>query len=291
MQIIVHTGAHSTDDDRLLKCLLRNKELLSQHGTAVPGPGKYRALLKDSFKAMENAEPAPGAREVLIDAILDDEVADRLVLSNEHFFGSQRFCLGEGRFYPEAEARMRNLRQLFELDRIEMFMAIRNPATFLPAALAKASRKRIEEMLAETDLRALCWSDLFERLRAAVPDVPITVWCNEDLPLIWGQVVRELAGLEMSEKIAGNFDLLSEIMTQEGMQRFRVYLHQHPGMTEMQRRRVIAAFLDKFAIDDEIEEVLDLPGWTEALVEEMTELYDEDMFRIQRLPGVQMITP
>ena len=40
MQIIVHTGAHFTDDDRLIKCLLRNKDDFSKRGIAVPGPGR-----------------------------------------------------------------------------------------------------------------------------------------------------------------------------------------------------------------------------------------------------------
>ena len=62
-------------------------------------------------------------------------------------------------------------------------------------------------------------------------------------------------------------------------------------MNETQRRRVIAAFWDKFVLEDEIEEELDMPGWTEALVDELTELYDEDMSVIQRLPGVTLIEP
>lgn len=290
MQVIVHTGAHTTDDDRLLKCLLRNKEILSSRGVAIPGPGKYRTLLKSTFQAMEDAPPAADARDVLIDAILDDEVADRLILSNEHFFGSQRFAIDETGLYPDGPMRIAQLRQLFQFDQLEMFMAIRNPATFLPAVMKKATAKRVDETLSALDPRDLRWSDMLARIRQAAPDVPITVWCNEDLPLIWGQVVRDLAGLELSEKIAGSFDLLHEIMSKEGIQRFRVYLHQNPGLTEMQRRRVIAAFLDKFALDEALEEELDLPGWTEDLVEEMTELYDEDVFRIQRMPGVQMIT-
>ena len=59
----------------------------------------------------------------------------------------------------------------------------------------------------------------------------------------------------------------------------------------MQKRRVIAAFLDKFALDEEIEEELDMPGWTEELVAELTEVYDEDVLAIQRIPGVTVLTP
>ena len=87
MQIIVHTGAHFTDDDRLIKCLLRNKDDFSKHGVAVPGPGRYRTLLRQTLSSLRNAPPQNNAREVLLDAILDHEVADRVLLSNPQFFG------------------------------------------------------------------------------------------------------------------------------------------------------------------------------------------------------------
>ena len=63
-----------------------------------------------------------------------------------------------------------------------------------------------------------------------------------------------MAGLNPGTKIKGSFDLLSEIMTREGMTRFRAYLAKHPVMTEIQKRRVMVAFLDKFARPEAIEE-------------------------------------
>ena len=75
------------------------------------------------------------------------------------------------------------------------------------------------------------------------------------------------------------------------MKRFRAYLKSHPNVTEVQKRRVISAFLNKFALEDEVEDELDLPGWTEAMIDELSEIYDEDVFQIQRIPGVQMISP
>jgi len=291
MQVIFHTGAHHTDDERLLKCLLRNKDDLAKRGVSVPGPSKYRTLLKEAFQALQTSEPSPEARDVLTDAILDEEMADRLILSNTHFFGSQRYSIVNGALYPDAPERISNLKKLFQFDQIEMFMSIRNPATFLPAVLGKGPDHKVREALGDKDPREIRWFDMLMRVREAAPDIPITIWCNEDTPLIWGQVVRELAGLEHGEKIVGGFDLLSEIMSKEGMQRFRAYLHQHKGLSEMQKRRVIGAFLDKFAIEDAVEEELDMAGWTDELVEEMTEIYDEDVLNIQRIPGVQVITP
>lgn len=291
MQVIFHTGAHYTDEDRLMKCLLRNKGDFARRGVAVPGPGKYRKLLKGTFDALKDAPASPDARDILIDAMLDDEQADRLILSNTQFFGAPRAAVHQGELYPMAAERVVNMCQLFPDDQVEIFMAIRNPASFLPAVFEDSPHEQIADFLGGVDPREVRWSETLTRIHEAAPNVPITVWCNEDTPLIWAQIIRELAGLEQGEKIIGGFDLLGDIMTREGMKRFRAYLKNHPTMSEMQKRRVISAFLDKFAIEEELEEELDLPGWTEQMVDEMTDIYDEDVLEIQRLPGVQMISP
>jgi len=291
MKIVLHTGAHYTEEDRLMKCLLRNKEDLAKRHVAVPGPGRYRRLLRETMNAIKDAPPAPGARDVLLDAILDQEVADRIVLSHSHFFGVPRAALQDGFLYPLAAERLTRLSRLFPNDEIEMYMAIQNPATFLPAVFDKAPVEEMITFLDGIDPREVAWSEMFSHLRTQVPDIPITVWCNEDAPLIWAQIIREMAGLPDGTKIIGGFDLLSEIMSREGMRRFRAYLKTHPVMSEAQKRRVMGAFLDKFAMEDALEEVVDLPGWTEALVDDLTERYDDDVQEIAEIPGLRMILP
>lgn len=290
MRVIVHTGAHFTDDDRLTKCLLNNKEDFSRRGIAVPGPGKYRTLLKETFAALDGAAPGEEAREVLIDAILDEEDAERMILSNQHFFGSPRFAIGKGGFYPQAVPRMCQLMRLFHADQVEMCIAICNPATFVPSVLRKANRQQQTDLLKRVPPTSLRWSELLARLRAELPELPITVWCNEDSPLLWPEIIRALAGLPAGTRINGGFDLLRDIMTQEGMTRFRAYLAEHPDLTDSQKRRVMIAFLDKFAIPEALEEELDLPDWSEELVDELTRRYDNDLARIARLKGVRLMT-
>ncbi|MEN9010500.1 MAG: hypothetical protein ABF241_00305, partial [Yoonia sp.] len=89
----------------------------------------------------------------------------------------------------------------------------------------------------------------------------------------------------------GGFDLLASIMTDEGMNRFLNYLRTHPPKSEMQKRRVIAAFLDKYAREDQIEEDVDMPGMTDDMVEELSQIYENDVAFIAQLPGVDFITP
>ena len=186
---------------------------------------------------------------------------------------------------------MRHLDQLFDSDRIELCMAVCNPATFLPKALDRASAEQQAQLLAATPPQSLLWSELLTRIRHALPEMPITIWCNEDTPVIWPEVIRALAGLEPGEKINGGFDLLREIMSREGMRRFRAYLRDHPNLTDTQKKRVMIAFLDKYALAEKLEEELDLPGWTGDLVEELTEIYDNDIARLTEIPDLRLITP
>uniref|UniRef100_UPI002B26EC83 hypothetical protein n=1 Tax=Leisingera sp. TaxID=1879318 RepID=UPI002B26EC83 len=234
------------------------------------------------------AEDAP---EVLWDAILDDREADRVVFSNPHFFGSPRHALQDGSLYPEAGERLQALQALFPYDQPEIFMALRNPATFLPALFTKSSRPIVQNALQGSDPVQLRWSGLLAQMRDMVPGMPVTVWCYEDLPMIWDQLLRELGGMEGNAPVKGGMDLLAALMKPEGLARLRAYLAAHPDLTETHKRRVYAAFLDKFAFEDALEEELDLPGWTGALVEEMSVRYEEDLYLIQRMTGVTLIAP
>ena len=54
MEIVYHLGAHCTDEERLLRCLLKNRGALSAQGIVVPGPARYRNLLRDP---VDDADP------------------------------------------------------------------------------------------------------------------------------------------------------------------------------------------------------------------------------------------
>lgn len=291
MQLVVHVGSLFTEEDRLLRTLLNNKGAFAKHGVSVPGPSRYKGLLRDTLNAMADAAPAPDAREVMLDVLLDDERADRIILQQQFLFGAPRSVVRDGLIYWLAPAKTAQLVRLFAGDQIEIFIAMRNPATFLPALFENAPQEDMISFLRGADPFSIRWSDTLAAIRAEAPEVTITAWCFEDMPLIWAQIIREMAGLEHGTKVKGGFDLLSSIMSKEGMKRFRAYLQQHPTINEVQKRRVIAAFLDKFALDDEIELELNAPGWDEEIIDDLTDVYEEDMAEVARIPGVTLITP
>ena len=291
MEIVYHIGANCTDDDRLLKTLLKNTDAFSKQGIAVPGPSRYRAVIRETIQELDGGTPASDTRNVLLDTILDDVQADRLVMSNWGFICVPARIFEGGQFYHLAEGKVTGLRRLFPDDAVELHMGLRNPATFIPAVHAKQGKLDFASFMNGVDPLKLRWSDLIARIRTAVPDVPLTVWCNEDTPLIWSQIIRELSGVDPMTRIVGGFDLLQSLLSDEGMTRFKAYLTSHPPQTEMQKRRIIAAFLEKFGKSDAIEQEIDLPGWTQEMIEEMTAAYDADVRLIGRMEGVTLLTP
>lgn len=291
MKVVYHVGAHATDEDRLLKTLLRNRTAFAQEGVVVPGPGRYRKLLRETMVALKGAEPNEDTKEFLLDAVADEDIISRLILSFESFFCGPPMVMRNGVFYGDAEYRVEEFKHLFPSDSIEVCMGLCNPATFLPAVFNKQGRLSYEDFMQGSNPATLRWSELIHRIRAHNPDVSLTVWANEDTPFIWAEIVRELAGLMPMSKITGGFSMLAEIMSPEGMKRFRTYLHQHPPINEVQKRHIMSAFLGKYAIMDQVEEELDLPGWSDEFVDFLTHQYEEDLLEIARIPGVHMITP
>ncbi|HMO08672.1 MAG TPA: hypothetical protein PKD10_13650 [Paracoccaceae bacterium] len=291
MRIVYHLGVHCTDDERLLRTLLRNRGALSAEGIAVPGPTRYRTLLRDTAKQLRGQPASRDTQAMILDQIMDEDRADRLVLSWENFLGFSQTAVQRNMLYPSGPERMAAFAAIFPEIEHEFHLAIRNPATFLPAIAAKQQAEPADAFLAATDPAQLRWSDLVAGLRRACPDVPVTVWCDEDTPLLWPEVVAAVAGHGPDTAIDGTDDVLVQIMRPEGLARMRAYLAEHPPADAVRRRRVVSAFLDKFALPEAIEQELDLPGQDEGAIARLTEAYDRDVARLMRMDGVNVLVP
>jgi hypothetical protein len=291
MQIAIHFGAHCTDGDRLIRSLLKNRDILSKEGIVVPGTGRYRQLLRKTMQASDGSLASPDAEQALLDAILDVDHAERIVLSYDNFICVPQRVLAQGMIYPMMAQRAKIYAAMFPGQDCEFFLAVRNPATFLPSLMAKVETTDYQAFLNGCDPLMLHWSETVIAMREGAPEVPVTVWCDEDTPVIWPEVLREVSGHDPFTVLDGTLDILADIMMPEGMSRLTTYLSENPPPTEVQRRRVVSAFLSKFARPEAVEVEVDLPGWTEDYLSELTENFDNDVETIARLPGVTFIGP
>ncbi|WP_019955695.1 hypothetical protein [Yoonia vestfoldensis] len=291
MQIAFHIGAHCTDEDRLLKSVLKNADVLWQQGIAVPGPGKYRSLIREAIQGLAGADPHPDARDILLDAITDTDDLRRLVLSNENFICVPNRIFEHGVFYPQAETKTRGLHRLFPDDEISLFMAIRNPAGFLQDAMRRVQQVNLGAALGVLAPEEIRWSDVVRRIRQGAPDTPLTIWCNEDSPLLWDQLIRRLSGASLQSHITGGTDLLAGLLDPEGQAMLADGLARTPFATDADKHDMIAAIWAEHAVVDVVDEDIDLPELDAPLVGQLTDLYEQDLAVIDAMRGVELLLP
>jgi len=291
MQIAYHLGVHGTDEDRLVRALLKNRGTLAAAGIAVPSPRLYRQLLPKVAKTLRGAPAGPEVREVILDAVGEDGPLDRLVFSHESLLCFPVNAIGPDGLYPTSAARIAAYANLFPGAQAEFFLALKNPATLVPALLDRTAEASYEMLMSGSSPAGLRWAPVIRRILRQVPDIALTVWCAEDLPLLWPEVLRAIAGVPPEEMLEGDYDLLAALMTDEGLARLKEFFDGHHPRRPAQRRRATAAFLQKYARPEELEVEITLPGWTADLVAAMTEAYDEDCAEIAALPGVTFLSP
>lgn len=290
MRIVYHLGVHCTDEDRLVRCLLKNRATLADQGIVVPSPTRYRKLLRDTIIQLRGQPASDETAAMILDQITDEPEAERLILSWTSFLSFPAYAVGD-MLYGQGAERVRGFTQIFPEADAEFHMAIRNPASFLPDLRQRAQGKGHDDILRGVDPSRLRWSDTIRAIKEANPGVPLTVWCDEDTPLIWPEVLQAISGHAAETRLDDDEELLAELMTEPGLVRYRTYCREHPPQTVSQRRRIVTAFLEKFGRPEKLAADTGGAGWSDRDVEALTQSYLRDLDRIARISGVRVIAP
>jgi hypothetical protein len=222
--------------------------------------------------------------------MLDADGMGHVVLSWENFLSFPNWAL-KGGLYPAAAERMRAFAQVFPRQEVQLMLAIRNPVTLVAGLVARQPEVAPATILAGFDPLALSWSAMLARIRLLVPGIALTVWCDEDAPLIWPEVLAAVSGEPSGVTFEAGDAALEAVMRPEGFQRLRAYMADKAHLPPARRRKVARAFLDKFGDPALMRMEIALPGWTVALVDRMTDAYHADCARIAAMPGVRVIQP
>lgn len=292
MRVVFHLGAHHTDQDRLVRSLLKNREVLARHHVAVPGPGRYRVVLRDVVNRLRGEPATAEAEELILEAIADRDPPETLFLSNDSFICLPQRVLDDGRLYARA-FKTAWLRQIFPRHETVFALALRDPSSFVPALYrARANRElEFEEWMTGVDPFALRWSDVVGTIRAHNPDAAIIVWCNEDTPLVWGAVMQAVTGLPEDVPLDGLLDVALQIVSGDGAAAIEAHFGRPPHFDGPEVRAALARMIEAHGKPDEIADVIDLPGWDGEVIERLSAGYDADVARIAAMPGVRFIAP
>lgn len=290
MHIAMHIGAHCTGSDLVVRSLRRNLDRITPLRIAVPETETYHALLRDAVNGIQG-EPMPeGAEDALLGSILRGTDADRLILSNASFVCVPDRAIEDGALYPLMH-KARWLRDLFPSHDVSFHICLRDMATFLPALFrAQTKHKEFGRFLGGADLATLRWSEPISDLLDTCPGCNVSVWCYEDSPLIWEEVMRSVGGIGEDVALHGMFDMAAQVMERSGMARLRAYVGKRPPRTRALRQKVTAAFIDAFAIEEAMHEDRPVPSWDADLCARLTRIYETDLADIVAMDRVTAIT-
>lgn len=286
LQIAFHVGAHATDRDRLYRSLRMNVEALRKQGVELCDNAINEPILNEALRALKGGLASPEMEEIVLDALIEVEAPRRLVMSRSTFLGLPRRALTGDGLMPYAGAKMVELAQVFPGAQAEFFLGLRNPVTMIREISSRAAID-YEQAMGTTDPMTKRWAPT---LRRAVQDLRgrrLIVWCHEDMPMIFPEVLRRLAGVGPDVPLRGEDRLLRDLLTDDGIKSMRERIK--PGMAIDERRAAAEELLAAFSRPEQLAMAVDLPGWHQDLVAEMTAAYYRDVAEIAALPGVEFI--
>ena len=106
MKVVFHLGAHSTDEDRLVRVLANNPKIMEQYGIAVPPPQKYRMVLRDALVNLHGEPASQDIQDAIIEACADTDEVNRLIFSHEFFLCIPERVITRRGFYTMAGSKL-----------------------------------------------------------------------------------------------------------------------------------------------------------------------------------------
>lgn len=291
MQIVFQLGVHCTDDGRLVRSLLRSRAALDDKGIYVPGPRRYRSLLRETLTILGGTPASDDVEQLLLDSLIDTDGVQRMLLFHENLITLPQRAISEEGLYAALPTRLGWLRDLFPSHSVEFHLALCNPATLIPTIALRHGAQDYETITAGADPASLSWLSTIRKTLQANPGTTLTLWCNEDTPLIWPELLRSLAALPPKVALEGDLDMVEALLSEEGSVVLRDSLRDVPSLDVTTRRDKISAALESYGKPEEMAVDVSLPGWSGELISRMTARYVADCAEIAKLPGVKFIAP
>lgn len=291
MQIVYHMRVHGTDDDRMVKSLLMNRDWLHLNDTEVLTPNRLRGVFDEALAALQGGRATPAMEQIMLDAILENDDPERVICAIPGFLGAMSRAVSSEGLYPGAPARMAAMANLFPSSDTEFFLALKNPATLLQALFTLTPGRNYDQLVQGIDLARLRWAPTVRRMVQSLQGRRLVIWRHEDSPLIWPEIVRLVAQMPLEAPLKEGLAPVQDLMSEAGRDSLAKALAGRDQLTIAARRDLCIQHLARHALPGRIEEELTLPGWTQEMVDQMTRQYHADMAEIAVLPGVEYVMP
>lgn len=292
MDLRLHIGVHRTATRHLRTALAANRALLAAEGIRVLDPGFAERAFARAIRRHKEGQPLAEVNAELMTTLTGDRDFRRLVIIDPNVSGNLMRPMGTEFFYPRISTTIKRILTVLDGVSLRIFCAVRNPATFIPSAYVGQQRYNPElsfaDFVADANLAGLRWSDFLHRVQLKDEQLGITIWRHEDYPFIWRDIAEALTGISNREALVGSTAPRNRGMSLGGALMMHRYLARKPAKDLATFDRIQAVFREKFPSS---EGYADPEFWPAELMEELTESYEDDWYYIERMEGVQAITP
>lgn len=285
-EVAFHIGAHKTASTHLQKSLEMNKEEMTKLGVSYLDTTKYRRELSPLERAVSRGEDISEVKPKY-KYVLDNHAPDakRLILSDENILVLKNPIWKNG-LYPQAEDRLRRTRDLINQQKVEFFLSIRNPSTFLPSLYIEYIRHFTfvppEAFTRGVLLRRISWYELIKRLlNASHPDDVFSIWRYEDYSIDPTAAISRIIKFADPGKIQALKDRIRVTPPSEVVLETIKKCTDHPGENA---KNLLGSFgraqlstMDKFQLH------------SPETAQRLNDIYEEDVAKIRSLDRVALI--
>lgn len=290
--INLHIGVHFAGAAYLPESLNANEGLLKKTGMHAPSPRQARAAILGMIDQLDGLPPILPEEEAVLSRLRGDTGARNLFMFDDRWAAPLRSAFNGDILYSEIDERVLPVAELFASSKLQISLSLLNPGVFLNNSLSsEPAEKHVRDFIKRIDPETLRWRDTVAKLRKALPDVPLLLWCEEDAPLIWPDVLRHLFNLPDDCPVLARLAPLRPLIEKEGFIRLETYLRKHPPETRAQYEQVIMLFLDKYGKHEALIPHCDVPSCNAETLEIMSANYEEDVAYLAQQDGITFLLP
>lgn len=292
MRVNLHIGMHFTRTARLVKAMRENEKVNANHGVISPPVKSYRTKINAELARLDGLPPTRDESRALVSQIMGEGDVRSAILIDEAWSGKIETAFADEMLYSNAGENVRRVVELFQTEDVRLSMALINPATYIAGVLSvKRAVGQARWFVRNVDPASISWKTTVDRLLAEVTDIPVTLWAEEDTPLVWARILRNLGELPQDTEIRAPYAALREVLTPEGMTLFKTFIEKFPPKSPQTEERAIMAFLDKYSAAPVYDPEDGLEGWDAEALATITERYEADIATLAEHPRVTLIQP
>lgn len=290
MKAVFHIGANGTDLGAMAKSLTANQAMLARHDVEFVPHQRCDEIFQRAQLALKGGRATPDMEQMILDAILEMDDPKRIVFSHQNLMGLPNRMLSANGLYYSADERVSALQNLLPGCETEFAIGLANPALLVAHAKQRQPNISYDQMMHAIEPLTLRWDETIKRILRVTQGKRLIIWCHEDTPLVWTEVMRSMTGIPDTVHFANQLEIAADLLPPDVLREARLQIRRTgTGITVAQRRAIVEAALRSHGRTDRLGADLDLPGWTQDLVDQITRQYHADVTAIAALPGVEFV--